>query len=95
MDTILKIAREFIGDQDGVYRYIGELQGGKHVVEYMFTDDYMDGDIALCVGGPQYLVVTNRHCRYTDNEEYTLAMRYFSANMVDEIKKKRQITPSP
>ena len=75
MDKVLNIARQFINDPTGDYRYLGELESGKHFVEYMFTDDCMDGDVALCVGGPQYLVVIARQCRYADNDEYMLAIR--------------------
>ena len=76
MDKILNIAKQFTNDPEGIYKYLGEFEHGKHFVEYMFVDDYMDGDIALCVGGPQCLVVTDGgQCRYADNDEYELSMR--------------------
>ena len=79
MDKILNIAKQFINDPSGDYKYLGELERGKHFVEYMFTDDCVDGDVALCVGAPQCLVVTGGQCRYADSDECVLAMRYISA----------------
>ena len=76
MDKILNIAKQFINDPEGDYKYLGELEYGKHFVEYMFTDDCMDGNVALCVGGPQCLVVTDGKCRLADNDECVLAMRH-------------------
>ena len=76
MEKVLNIVRQFVDDPAGDYKYLGELEAGKHFVEYMFTDDCMDGDVALCVGGPQYLVVTDGQCRYADNDECELAMKH-------------------
>ena len=45
----------------------------------MFTDDCMDGEVALCVGGPQCLVVTDGECRFADSDEYALAMKHLAA----------------
>ena len=79
MDNVLNVANQFINDPEGDYKYLGELEDGKHFVEYMFTDDCMDGDVALCVGGPQCLVVTGGQCRYADSDEYSLAMKHLAA----------------
>ena len=57
MDEILKIVKQFVGDTTGDYSYLGELEVGKHFVEYMFTGDYEDDDIMLCVGTSRFLVV--------------------------------------
>ena len=81
MDEVLNIAKQFINDPEGIYKYLGEFEQGKYFVEYMFADDYMDGDVALCVGGPQYLVVTGAQCRYVDNDEYELILRYSAASL--------------
>ena len=75
MENILNIVRQFVGDPAGDYKYLGELEQGKHFVEYMFTDDCVDGDVALCVGAPQCLVVTGGQCRYADSDEYALATK--------------------
>ena len=45
----------------------------------MFTDDCVDGDVALCVGAPQCLVVTGGQCRYADSDESSLAMKHLAA----------------
>lgn len=79
MDEILNIAKEFINDPSGDYKYLGELEQGKHFVKYMFTDECVDGDVALCVGGPQCLVVTGGQCRYADSDESSLAMKHLAA----------------
>ena len=42
MDKILNIAKQFINDPSGDYKYLGELEQGKHFVEYMFTDDFLE-----------------------------------------------------
>ena len=76
MDKILNIAKQFINDPSGDYKYLGELEDGKHFVEYMFTDDCVDGEVALCVGGPQCLVVTDGKCQFADNDECVLAMKH-------------------
>lgn len=79
MNEVLNIAKEFINDPAGDYKYLGELEQGKHFVEYMFTDDCADGEIVLCVGAPQCLVITDGKCRLADNDECVLAMRHISA----------------
>ena len=80
METILKIAKEFVGDQDGCYEYIGELENGKHFISYMFSDDTMNEEgFALCVGGPQYIVVIDGLCRHLDNNEYERTLRYLAS----------------
>lgn len=80
METILKIAKEFVGDQDGCYEYIGELENGKHFISYMFSDDTMNEEgIALCVGGPQYIIVIDGLCRHLDNNEYERTLRYLAS----------------
>ena len=79
MDKILNIAKQFINDPSGDYKYLGELEQGKHFVEYMFTDDCVDGDVALCVGAPQCLVVTGGQCRYADSDESSLVMKHLAA----------------
>ena len=45
----------------------------------MFTDDCAEGDVVLCVGGPQCLVVTGGQCRYADSDESSLAMKHLAA----------------
>ena len=85
MEKVLNIAKKFINDPEGIYKYLGELEQGKHFVEYMFADDYMDGDVALCVGGPQYLVIEANVCRWADCDEAVVAMKYIAENMEDEI----------
>ena len=72
MEKVLNIVRQFVDDPAGDYKYLGELEAGKHFVVYMFADDYMDGDVALCVGGPQLLVVEGNKCRYATCEEFTM-----------------------
>ena len=79
MDNVLNVAKQFINDPEGDYKYLGELEDGKHFVEYMFTDDCVDGDVVLCVGGPQCLVVTGGQCRYADSDESSLAMKHLAA----------------
>ncbi len=80
MDNVLNVAKQFINDPEGDYKYLGELEQGKHFVKYMFPDDYADGEIVLCVGGPQYVVVTEGKCRFADSDECTLAMKHVAAN---------------
>ena len=36
MDNVLNVAKQFINDPEGDYKYLGELEDGKHFVEYMF-----------------------------------------------------------
>ena len=93
MDEVLNIAKEFINDPSGGYKYLGELEQGKHFIEYMFTDDCAEGDVVLCVGGPQCLVVTCGLCvggpqclvvtcglcRYAVSDESSLAMKHLAA----------------
>lgn len=76
----VNVVKSFLGDPTGDYKYLGELEDGKHFVEYMFTDDCVDGDVVLCVGGPQCLVVTCGQCRYADSDESALAMKRMAAN---------------
>ena len=78
-DGAVNVVKSFVGDPTGDYKYLGELEQGKHFVEYMFTDDCVDGDIALCVGGPQYLVVTEGKCRFAGSDESSLAMKQVAA----------------
>ena len=87
-DEVLNIAKEFINDPAGDYKYLGELEQGKHFVEYMFTDDC--GDVVLCVGAPQCLVVTDGKCRFADNDECVLAMRHISAKKGYRYGKRKQ-----
>ena len=79
-DGAVNVVKSFVGDPTGDYKYLGELEQGKHFVEYMFTDDCVDADIVLCVGGPQYVVVTEGKCRFADSDECTLAMKHVAAN---------------
>ena len=78
-DGAVNVVKSFVGDPTGDYKYLGELEPGKHFVEYMFTDDCADGDVLLCVGGPQCLVVTGGQCRYADSDESSLAMKHLAA----------------
>ena len=74
----VNVVKSFVGAPTGDYRYLGELEDGKHFVEYMFTDDCVDGDVLLCVGGPQCLVVIGGQCRYADSDESSLAMKHLA-----------------
>ena len=78
-DGAVNVVKSFVGDPAGDYKYLGELEPGKHFVEYMFTDDCVDADIVLCVGGPQCLVVTCGQCRYAVSDESSLAMKHLAA----------------
>lgn len=78
-DGAVNVVKSFVGDPTGDYKYLGELEAGKHFVEYMFTDDCADGDVLLCVGGPQCLVVTCGQCRYAVSDESSLAMKHLAA----------------
>ena len=80
MEKIIALVKKYIGDPKGDYTYIGELEKGKHFVSYMFTDDCMDGKIALCVGTKQYLVVEGGKCRQVDNKEYNAVLKYVAAH---------------
>lgn len=84
MKQVIEIVKKFIGDPKGDYKYLGELEKGKHFVSYMFTDDASDGDIMLCVGTFQYLVVEGGKCRYTNDKESEIAMKYIAENLEDE-----------
>ena len=85
MDEVLNIANDFINDPAGDYKYLGELEQGKHFVEYMFTDDCADGEIVLCVGTNRFLVVKANVCRWTDDDEEVLAMKYIAENLENGI----------
>ena len=85
MDKILNIAKQFINDPSGDYRYLGELEQGKHFIEYMFTDDCVDGDIVLCIGTNRFLVVEANVCRWIEGDEEVLAMKYIAENLENEI----------
>ena len=78
-DGAVNVVKSFVGDPTGDYKYLGELEPGKHFVEYMFTEDCADGDVLLCVGGPQCLVVTCGQCRYAVSDESSLAMKHLAA----------------
>ena len=78
-DGSVNVVKSFVVDRTGDYRYLGEIKKGMHIVSYMFTDDCMDGDVALCVGAPQCLVVTGGQCRYADSDESSLAMKHLAA----------------
>lgn len=78
MDEIVKIVKQFIEDPTGDYRYLGELEVGKHFVEYMFTGDYVEDDIMLCVGTKRFLVVEANVCRWAEVDEEVLAMDYIA-----------------
>ena len=78
MDKVLNIAKQFINDPAGDYRYLGELEVGKHFVEYMFTGDYVEDDIMLCVGTKRFLVVEANVCRWAEVDEEVLAMDYIA-----------------
>ena len=78
-DGAVNVVKSFVGDPTGDYKYLGELEPRKHFVEYMFTEDCADGDVLLCVGGPQCLVVTCGQCRYADSDESSLAMKHLAA----------------
>ena len=76
MDKVLNIAKKFINDPDGIYKYIGELEDGKHFVFYMFSDDTSTDDGKyLPVGTSQYLVIDGEECRYADEEESQIATK--------------------
>ena len=83
MDEILKILKQFVGDSTGDYSYLGEFEVGKHFVEYMFTGDYVEDDIMLCVGTSRFLVVEANVCRWAEVDEEVLAMKYIAENRED------------
>ena len=75
-DGAVNVVKSFVGDPTGDYKYLGELEQGKHIVSYMFTDDASteDGEF-LAVGTVQYYVVSGVECRFADDEETLWAMR--------------------
>lgn len=77
MDEILKIVKQFVGDPTGDYSYLGELEVGKHFVEYMFTGDFVEDDIVLCVGTRRTLVIEANVCRWANGDEEVLAMKKY------------------
>lgn len=83
MDIVLNAAKQFINDPTGDYKYLGELEHGKHFVSYMFSGNYMDGDIALCVGTKRILVIAGDKCRDADNYEIDKALE-FEASQVEK-----------
>ena len=80
MDNVLNVAKQFINDPEGDYKYLGELEVGKHFVEYMFTGDYVEDDIMLCVGTSRFLVVEANVCRWAGADEEALIMKYIDFN---------------
>ena len=80
MEKVLNIAKQFINDPAGDYKYLGELEVGKHFVEYMFTGDYVEDDIMLCVGTNRFLVVEANACRWAGADEEALTMKYIDFN---------------
>ena len=49
----------------------------------MFTGDYEDDDIMLCVGTSRFLVVEANVCRWAGADEEALAMKYIAENRED------------
>ena len=85
MEKVLNIAKQFINDPAGDYKYLGELEVGKHFVEYRFTGDYVEDDIRLCVGTKRFLVVEANGCRCAEVDEEVLAMKYIAENLENGI----------
>ena len=73
-----------MGDPKGDYKYLGEIEKGKRVVSYMFTDDTSTEDgVFLPVGTVQYYVVSGGDCRLADEDECLWAMRSPIADILD------------
>lgn len=85
MEKVSNIVRQFVDDPAGNYKYLGELEAGKHFVEYVFTGDFVEDDTVLCVGTRRTLVIEANICRWADCDEEVLAMKYIAENMEDEI----------
>lgn len=85
MDKVLNIVKQFINDPDGTYKYIGELEQGKHLVFYMFSDDSstIDGEY-LPVGTSQFLVIEGEECRYADADESQIAVTKLAGHFPED-----------
>ena len=83
-DGAVNVVKSFVGDRTGDYRYLGEMENGRHMVSYMFTDDASNEDgMFLAVGTMQYYVVSGIECRLADEEECLWAMRSPIAEILD------------
>ena len=51
----------------------------------MFTGDYVEDDIMLCVGTKRFLVVEANVCRCAEVDEEVLAMKYIAENLENGI----------
>ena len=59
MDVSVNLVKCLVGDPEGDYKYLGEIEKGKRVVSYMFIDDTSTEDgVFLPVGTVQYYVVS-------------------------------------
>ena len=84
MDVSVNLVKCLVGDPDGDYKYLGEIEKGKRVVSYMFTDDTATEDGSfLSVGTMQYYVVSGGDCRLADEDECLWAMRSRIADILD------------
>ena len=83
-DGAVNVVKSFVGDPNGDYKYLGEIENGRHMVSYMFTDDASNEDgMFLAVGTMQYYVVSGIECRLADEEECLWAMRSPIAEILD------------
>ena len=84
MDVSVNLVKSLVGDPKGDYKYLGEIEKGKRVVSYMFTDDTSTEDgVFLPVGTVQYYVVSGGDCRLADEDECLWAMRSPIADILD------------
>ena len=84
MDVSVNLVKCLVGDPEGDYKYLGEIEKGKRVVSYMFTDDTSTEDgVFLPVGTMQYYVVSGGDCRLADEDECLCAMRSPIADILD------------
>ena len=84
MEVSVNLVKCLVGDPKGDYKYLGEIEKGKRVVSYMFTDDTSTEDgVFLPVGTVQYYVVSGGDCRLADEDECLWAMRSPIADILD------------
>ena len=85
MDVSVNLVKCLVGDPEGDYKYLGEIEKGKRLVSYMFTDDTSTEDgTFLPVGTIQYYVVSGVECRLANEDEYLWAMRSPIADILDD-----------
>ena len=85
MDVSVNFVKCLVGDPNGDYKYLGEIEKGKRLVSYMFTDDTSTEDgTFLPVGTKQYYVVSGGDCRLANEDECLWAMRSRIADILDD-----------